>query len=192
MKKVGLTGGIGVGKTYIAKIFKQLGCPIFFADHEAKKCMNEIKELRNEIIKNFGELIYKDDVLQKDILANVIFNDNNKIKLINHIVHPFVVDAFNKWCEMQESDIVIKEAAILFESNSIIGLDKIICVSAPIDLRIKRVISRDKCTKDAIIKKIQSQMSEDEKMKLSDFVIVNNEREKLLIQIINIYNDLAN
>ena len=192
MKKVGLTGGIGVGKTYIARIFKQLGCPIFFADYEAKICMQEIKELRNEINKNFGDLTFKDGVLQTDMLARVIFNDNKKIKLINRIVHPYVIDAFNKWCEMQEADFVIKEAAILFESNSIIGLDKIICVSAPIDLRIKRVMIRDKCSKDTVIKKIQNQMSEDEKMKLSDFVIVNNERERLLTQIINIYNELAN
>ncbi len=154
--------------------------------------MQEIKELRNEIIKNFGDLTFIDGVLQKDMLARVIFNDNKKIKLINHIVHPYVIDAFNKWCEMQETDFVIKEAAILFESNSNIGLDKIICVSAPIDLRIKRVMSRDKCSKDTVIKKIQNQMSEDEKMKLSDFVIVNNERERLLAQIINIYNELAN
>ena len=139
MKKIGLTGGIGVGKTFVAKLFHQMGIPVFNADVEAKKCMASDSELIKNIKLIFGNVIYIDGKLQKEILASIIFSDVKKLNELNALVHPVVKQSFLDWCEKQESEIVVKEAAILFESNSHIGLDKVICVTAPENIRIQRV-----------------------------------------------------
>ena len=173
MKKIGLTGGIGVGKTFVADIFQKMGYAVFSADTEAKKCMQESKDLKSAVIQNFGDEVYKNGVLQKEKLANIVFNDSEKLNELNQLVHPFVQQYFENWCKNQNAKFVIKEAAILFESGAHIGLDAVICVTAPMEIRIKMVMQRDNCSKEEMLKRIENQMPQEEKEGLSDFVIVN-------------------
>ena len=190
MKKIGLTGGIGVGKTFVSKIFQKMGYSVFLADLHAKKCIHESDDLKNEIKKKFGNEIYQKGVLQKDRLSNIVFNDTKKLQELNSLVHPFVQRRFEDWCKNQQSKFVIKEAAILFESEAYKGLDGVICVSAPFQKRIERVMKRDNCTKEDVIKRIENQMPQEKKEKLSDFVILNNDKKELLPQIISICKKL--
>ena len=134
--KIGLTGGIGSGKTFIGAIFTKLEIPVFNADHEARKCMSENELLRQDIQDAFGDNVYNEGLLQNKILADIVFNSNQKLEELNKLVHPVVKQRFDIWCVEQTSQIIIKEAAILFESNSHLGLDKVICVSAPEEIRI--------------------------------------------------------
>ena len=143
MKKIGVTGGIGSGKTYVASVFQSLGIPIFNADIQAKKLMTSSRRLIKLVKEEFGNDIYKDSDLNKEKLASIVFSDSDKLQKLNSLVHPIVKEELNNWCKKQTSPYVIKEAAILFESNSHIGLDAVICVSAPFDLRMKRLLNRD-------------------------------------------------
>ena len=190
MKKIGLTGGIGVGKTFVSEIFQKMGYSVFLADLHAKKCIHESDDLRKEIKKKFGNEIYQKGVLQKNRLADFVFNDTKKLQELNNLVHPFVQKYFEAWCKNQQSKFVIKEAAILFESEAHKGLDGVICVSAPFQKRIERVMKRDNCTKEDVIKRIENQMPQEKKEKLSDFVILNNDKRELLPQIISICKKL--
>ena len=190
MKKIGLTGGIGVGKTFVSEIFQKMGYSVFLADLHAKKCIHESDDLKNEIKKKFGNEIYQKGVLQKNRLADIVFNDTKKLQELNNLVHPFVQRYFEAWCKNQQSKFVIKEAAILFESEAHKGLDGVICVSAPFQKRIERVMKRDNCTKEDVIKRIENQMPQEKKEKLSDFVILNNDKRELLPQIISICKKL--
>ena len=191
MKKIGLTGGIGVGKTFVAKLFYQMGIPVFNADVEAKKCMASDSELIKNIKLIFGNVIYIDGKLQKEILASIIFSDIKKLNELNALVHPVVKQSFYDWCEKQESEIVVKEAAILFESNSHIGFDKVICVTAPENIRIQRVQQRDNDSINQVKSRIESQMKQSEKEKLSDYIIVNDGVELILPQVIKIISKLS-
>ena len=186
MKKIGLTGGIGAGKTFVAEVFQRLGYAIFSADFHAKKCMQESEELKTQICKAFGNDIYVKGKLQKKKLANIVFSDSKKLQELNNLVHPFVHIAFDEWLIKQDSEYVIKEAAILFEGGANKGLDAVICVSSPMELRIKRVMERDKCSRERVMKRMAMQMPQETKEKLSDFVIVNTENEKILPQILSI------
>ncbi|MBR74270.1 MAG: dephospho-CoA kinase, partial [Dehalococcoidaceae bacterium] len=177
MKKIGLTGGIGVGKTFVASIFQKMGIAVFSADIYAKRCMQESEQLKNAIIQHFGTDIYKNEILQKQKLAEIVFSDSEKLNVLNKLVHPFVQIEFEKWCKNQTSSFVLKEAAILFESDSNKNLDAIICVGAPLQIRIERVMQRDSCSEQAVLKRIANQMPEEEKEQLSDFVIVNDSKE---------------
>ena len=191
MKKIGLTGGIGVGKTFVAKLLHQMAIPIFNADVEAKKCMDSDSELIKKIELIFGNLIYIDGEIQKKKLANIIFSDIKKLNELNALVHPVVKQSFLDWCEKQESEIVVKEAAILFESNSHIGLDNVICVTAPENLRIQRVQQRDNISIKQVRSRIDSQMKQLEKEKLSDYIIVNDGVELILPQVIKILSQIS-
>ena len=190
MKQIGLTGGIGVGKTFVSEIFQKMGYSVFLADLHAKKCMHESDDLKTEIKQNFGNEIYQKGVLQKNRLSNIVFNNIKKLQELNSLVHPFVQRRFEDWCKNQQSKFVIKEAAILFESEAHKGLDGVICVSAPFEKRIERVMKRDNCTKEDVIKRIENQMPQEKKEKLSDFVILNNDKKELLPQIISICKKL--
>ncbi len=187
MKKIGITGGIGSGKTYISNIFKSLGIPLFNSDIEAKILMNSSKKLISQIKKEFGEDIYTNENFNKEKLSSIVFSNSDKLQKLNSLVHPIVKEEFNNWCKKQTSPYVIKEAAILFESKSHLGLDAVICVSAPLELRIKRLFKRDNSSEMEIKKRIDNQISQDEKAKLSDYIIVNDEKELLLPQIIKLH-----
>lgn len=191
MKKIGLTGGIGVGKTFVAKLFYQMGIPVFNADVEAKKCMASDLELIKNIKLIFGNVIYNDGKLQKKILASIIFSDIKKLNELNALVHPVVKQSFLDWCEKQKSKIVVKEAAILFESNSHIGIDKVICVTAPENIRIQRVQQRDNYSIKQVKSRIEIQMKQSEKEKLSDYIIVNDGVELILPQVIKIISQIS-
>ena len=190
MKKIGITGGIGSGKTYVASVFQSLGIPIFNADIQAKKIMTSSRKLIKLLKEEFGNDIYKDSDLNKEKLASIVFSNSDKLQKLNSLVHPIVKEEFNNWCKKQTSPYVIKEAAILFESNSHIGLDAVICVSAPLDLRMRRLLNRDDYSKKEIKKRIENQISQEEKEKLSDYIIVNDEKELLLPKIIKIHKEL--
>ncbi len=190
MKKIGITGGIGSGKTYVASVFQSLGIPIFNADIQAKKIMTSSRKLIKLLKEEFGNDIYKDSDLNKEKLASIVFSNSDKLQKLNSLVHPIVKEEFNNWCKKQTSPYVIKEAAILFESNSHIGLDAVICVSAPLDLRMRRLLNRDDYSKKEIKKRIENQISQEEKEKLSDYIIVNDEKDLLLPKIIKIHKEL--
>ena len=190
MKRIGITGGIGSGKTYVASVFQSLGIPIFNADIQAKKIMTSSGKLIKLVKEEFGNDIYKDSDLNKEKLSSIVFSNSDKLQKLNSLVHPIVKEELNNWCEKQTSPYVIKEAAILFESNSHIGLDAVICVSAPLELRMKRLLSRDNYSEKEIKKRIENQISQEEKEKLSDYIIVNDEKELLLPKIIKIHKEL--
>ncbi|MAX69299.1 MAG: dephospho-CoA kinase [Flavobacteriales bacterium] len=190
MKKIGITGGIGSGKTYIASVFQSFRIPIFNADIQAKKVMTSSRKLIKVVKEEFGNDIYKDSDLNKEKLASIVFSNSDKLQKLNSLVHPIVKEEFNNWYMKQTSPYVIKEAAILFESNSHIELDAVICVSAPLDLRIKRLLNRDDYSENEIKKRIDNQISQEKKEKLSDYIIVNDEKELLLPTIIKIHKEL--
>ena len=193
MKKIGLTGGIGTGKTYVSDIFERLNIPVFNSDTNAKQCLSNDKALIEKLKKEFGNSIYDGHVLQKEVLSNIVFNDSDSLEKLNRLVHPLVYEKFKSWCDLQdEAPFIIKEAAILFESGSHLDLDAIICVSCPEEIRVRRIKQRDNISTDLIQKRINSQMAQDKKEEMSDFIIVNDDKELLLPQIIGIINQLKN
>ena len=190
MRKIGLTGGIGVGKTYVSKIFQNLGYPVFNADIQAKKCLAEDKELMKKIKNIFGSAIYKAGELQKKELANIVFNNIQKLDQLNRLVHPVVKKRFSNWCLNKDTSLVIKEAAILFESDSHLDLDAVICVSCSEVIRIERVEKRDQISKTEILKRMDKQMPQNEKEQLSNYVVINDGSQLLLPQIIYILKEM--
>ena len=190
MKKIGLTGGIGAGKTYVSKIFQKMGIPIFNADEQAKKCMVEDSSLKAAVQLAFGESMYLKGVLQKDALANIVFNNTEALGKLNALVHPIVKQKFEDWCTQQSTSIVIKEAAILFESDAHLGLDAVVCVSAPEKLRIERVQKRDGSSVEQIESRMSKQMPQAEKEELADFLIVNDQVQLLLPQVLTIITEM--
>ena len=192
MKRIGLTGGIGSGKTCVSKVFQKLGIPIFNADKIAKEYMQSSDKLKEAIKEIFGNNVIKKGILQNKILAEIVFNDNEKLIQLNRLVHPFVLEIFDKWQKKQNAFFVLKEAAILFESGAYKKLDAVICVSAPMRVKIERVMKRDNCTKKEVLKRMNNQMVENEKEKLSDFVILNDGKERLLPQILDIFDRINN
>ena len=190
MKKIGLTGGIGVGKTYVSKIFQQMGIPIFNADEQAKKCMVDDANLKAAVQLAFGESMYLKGVLQKDALAKIVFNNTKTLAKLNALVHPIVKQKFEDWCSLQSTSMVIKEAAILFESDAHLGLDSVVCVSAPENLRIKRVQKRDGSSVEQIQSRMSKQMPQTEKEELADFLIVNDQLQLLLPQVLTIIKEM--
>ena len=190
MKKIGLTGGIGSGKTYVSRVFESLGVPVFNTDNEAKKLLSNSEQLVQSLKDEFGNDIYDDYSLNNKKLASIVFSDSEKLGKLNSLVHPLVKQQFLDWQEVQKSSYVIKESAILFESKSDNGLDAILCVTCPINLRIDRIKSRDGLSYFEIKNRIENQISEEEKVNLSDHVIVNDEKDLLLTQIIKIHEIL--
>ena len=190
MKKIGLTGGIGVGKTYVSKIFQKMGIPIFNADEQAKKCMVDDANLKEAVQLAFGENMYLKGVLQKDALAKIVFNNTEALAELNALVHPIVKQKFEDWCSLQSTSMVIKEAAILFESDAHVGLDAVVCVSAPEKLRISRVQKRDGNSVEQIQSRMSKQMPQTEKEELADFLIVNDQVQLLLPQVLAIIKEM--
>ena len=190
MKKIGLTGGIGVGKTYVSKVFQKRGIPIFNADEQAKKCMVDDANLKEAVQLAFGENMYLKGVLQKDALAKIVFNNTEALAELNALVHPIVKQKFEDWCSLQFTSMVIKEAAILFESDAHVGLDAVVCGSAPEKLRISRVQKRDGNSVEQIQSRMSKQMPQTEKEELADFLIVNDQVQLLLPQVLAIITEM--
>ena len=173
MKIIGLTGGIGSGKTTVANHFIAVGIPVYIADDEARKIMQSPEILR-EIEKIFGSVIFKNEVLNRQKLAEIVFSNSDKLKQLNAIIHPAVKKHFGNWIlNYKNSPFVIYETAILFESGSYKDCDKIITVTAPLETRIERVIQRDKTSRENVLKRIKIQWTDDQRLGKSDFVIEN-------------------
>ncbi|MFK7833918.1 MAG: dephospho-CoA kinase [Winogradskyella sp.] len=187
---VGLTGGIGSGKTTILKCFKSYGVPVYIADDEAKALMHRSKVIRRQLIKLFGKEAYKEDQLNRTYLSSKIFGDRTLLEKMNAIVHPKVAAHFKRWLKKQKGDYVIKEAAIIFENNLESQYNYIITVIADEDLRIKRVMKRDGASEKKIKSIINNQLSDAEKMKKSDFIITNNDLEEAKKQAFEIHNNI--
>ena len=172
-KIIGLTGGIGSGKTTVANHFIGAGIPVYIADDEARKIMQSPEILR-EIEKIFGSVIFKNEVLNRQKLAEIVFSNSDKLKQLNAIIHPAVKKHFGNWIlNYKNSPFVIYETAILFEGGSYKDCDKIITVTAPLETRIERVIQRDKTTRENVLKRIKMQWTDDQRLGKSDFVIEN-------------------
>lgn len=194
MIKVGITGGIGSGKTTVCKVFQILGVPIYFADIQAKVILDTNEEVKLKIINCFGnELLSDSGFVDRIKLAAFVFNSKEKLEKLNAILHPLVQIDFENWLKQHATyNYILKEAAILFESGSFKNLDSIITVIAPLDLRISRVMFRDDISKSQIESRIDKQISDEEKIKRSQFVIYNNEQEFLIPQILKIHKQLLN
>lgn len=190
MKVVGLTGGIGSGKSTVAKMFAKLEVPIYIADDEAKKLMHENEEVKNQIVALFGEEAYVNNRLNRTYIADLVFNDKKLLEKLNAVVHPAVANHFLTWKNTQESNYVIKEAAILFENGGYKKCDYTILVTAPEEIRINRVIKRDHTTKSKVLERLKNQWADVEKIPLADFVIKNTDLEKTWLQVNKIHNKL--
>ena len=190
MLRVGLTGGIGSGKSTVADIFSVLGIPVFKADLVTRQLMEEDEILRTSIKKEFGEDAYTNNTLNRKYLASIVFNDAFQLEKLNAITHPAVIDAAQKWMQQQTTAYVIKEAALMFESASAAGVDLIIGVYAPQHIRIKRVMDRDGVTRQDVLVRIDKQIDEEIKMKLCDFVLVNDEQQLLIPQVLELHEKL--
>lgn len=192
MKKplqIGITGGIGSGKSLVSRIFHLLGVPVYDADSRAKSVMTTDGILVSQIKKEFGVLSYRaDGSVNREYLSEHVFNDAKKLKQLNALVHPRVGEDFNRWVSEQHHAYVLKEAALLFEAGSSAVLDKIIVVSAPEKLRITRVLQRDKHRTEQQIKDIiRNQLKEEEKLRLADYIIVNDESKPLIHQVLELH-----
>lgn len=191
-KIIGLTGGIGSGKTTIAKHIEQLGIPVYIADLEAKKIL-DTKVIVGKIIDAFGKDILEKDKVDRAKLSKVVFEQPEKLQILNSIIHPEVARHFKNWVEENKNfEIVVKETAILFESGSYKDCDKVILVTAPKETRIQRVMKRDNLSREAVESRIANQWSEEKKESLSDFVIVNEELQEALKSAENIISLLRN
>ena len=190
MLKIGITGGIGSGKSTVAKVFETLGIPVYYADGAAKKLMNEHKSLKAALIKTFGSETYMNGELNKDFLSTKVFNDAEQLKMLNAIVHPIVIKDGEEWMAQQTTPYAVKEAAIFFETGSAAGLDYMIGVYAPQDLRILRVINRDGVSRNNVLARMEKQLDESIKMKLCDFVITNNDQQMVLPQVLSLNEKL--
>lgn len=185
--RIGITGGIGSGKSMVAGIFKTLGIPVFDADTAAKEVMESNDELRAGIIEKFGAAAYKEGRLDRKFLASIVFTDPFQLEILNALVHPYAIAAAEEWALQQDAPYTIKEAAIFFEAGSAVGFDYMIGVFAPQHLRIHRAMQRDGLTRDEVLNRMSKQISEEIKMRLCDFVIVNDEQQLLIPQVLKLH-----
>lgn len=186
--KVGVTGGIGSGKSLICDTFRHLGVPVFIADIESKILVNTNSNLRQKLVAAFGEDTYTPYGINKERMSALIFYNIDALRTMNSIVHPFLKERFHQWLEQNsKKDYSIMEAAILFESGSDKEVDKIVTVFAPEEIRIKRVMERDGMTIDRVKSRMRNQMGEEEKIKRSDYVIVNDGNQMVLPQVLKLH-----
>lgn len=192
MLKIGITGGIGSGKTTVCHLFETLHIPVYYADDAAKWLMNNNADLIIAIKNAFGNDVYNDqNQLQRTKLASIVFSNANARKLLESFVHPAVEQHNQQWIEQHKNaPYVLKEAALIFESGSYKHLDKVITVTAPLELRISRVTKRDNATREQVEARIAAQMPDEEKIRLSDFVIYNNEQQMLIPQVMHIHEQI--
>jgi len=191
MLKIGLTGGIGSGKTTIAKIFVNLGIPVFFADTEARRLMEESVEVIRSVKNSFGEDSYNGSQLNRKYLADVVFSDPAKLEKLNSIVHPAVHKHFENWTlDYTDKPYVIEEAALLFETGIYKSFDYNVLVTAPISKRVERVMMRDNVVESDVLKRMEAQMTDDEKIIHSHFLIFNDDENLILNQTLALHEKL--
>ena len=188
--RLGVTGGIGSGKTTVCKVFNVLGIPVFSTDSEAREILTSDREIINKINSIAGKDLYTSGTLDRKELATLIFNDSSLLKKVNSIVHPAVSERFMKWAMQQSAPYVIMEAAILFESGASKLVDKVAAVVAPEEERINRVIERNHLTREEVMERIRNQMNDEDRIKLSDYVIYNSENDMIIPSIIKIHEEI--
>jgi dephospho-CoA kinase len=188
--KLGVTGGIGSGKTSVCRVFGVLGIPVFSADPEAQIIMNHDESIMSGINNIAGKNLYSEGRLNREELASLIFNDPEMLGRVNSLVHPIVFQHFKSWAENQTTPYVIMEAAILFESGASNLVDRVATVIAPVEERISRVIRRNKLSRQQVEERIRNQMDDDLRIKMSDYIINNSENEMIIPAIIGIHEDI--
>jgi len=188
--RLGITGGIGSGKTTVCRVFQVLGIPSFMADEEAKELMNTNPALRKKINSIVGKDLYVNGTLDRQELARLIFNNSLMLNSVNETVHPFVFEEFDRWAGKSDAPYVIMEAAILFESDAYKLVDKIISITAPIEERIARVMGRSELTRSQVIDRVNSQLKDEERIQGSDYVINNSDTELIIPEILKIHEDM--
>ncbi len=182
MKRIGLTGGIGSGKTTIARIFEAMGYPVFYSDEHAKSLMNN-PEVQSHINTILGEDVFPNGQLDRAVMAEIIFSDSTKREAVNAFLHPKVRSDFDNWANEQKAALVFNEAAILFETGAYQRMDLNILVVAPLQLRIARTIQRDGVNEQAVLDRISKQAMDEEKIPLADFVLYNDDQQPVLAQV---------
>lgn len=194
MLKIGITGGIGSGKTTVCRVFELLGIPIFYADTVAKLIMNTDPVLKEEILKTFGKKIYSNDgELNRSHLSSIVFNNESELNKLNALVHPAVFRAFDKWLAMHtDAPYIIKEAALLFETESYKMCDLSVLVVSPEASRVRRIIARDGISQDEIVLRMKRQLSDEKKIKLADHILFNDESQLLISQILALDQQFLN
>jgi dephospho-CoA kinase len=190
MLKVGLTGGIGSGKSTVAQIIEAMGYPVFYSDKEAKNILNTNLEIRNKLIAHFGTEIYTNSGIDTKRFSEIVFFEPKNLEIVNDIVHPEVRKYFKNWTEKQKDALVFNEAAILFETGSCNQFDKNILVVAPELVRIARVVERDSVTEDNVLRRMDNQWKDEVKISMADYVIINDNKTPILYQIERIIQDL--
>lgn len=191
MLKVGITGGIGSGKSTVAKIFSSLGIPVYDADRAAKRLVLTDLDIRKKIIENFGSESYVNGQYNRRYISQIVFNNKQKLDLLNQIIHPATIRDANRWFSTQDAPYALKEAALIFESNSQKHLDYVIGVYAPEEIRIQRTIEREGISADEVKARINKQMDENEKMNLCDFVIDNSGSVSVITQTLEVHVNLS-
>ena len=191
MIKVGLTGGIGSGKTFIAEVFQNLGVPIFNSDIVAREITDNNSDVKKSLVSHFGKEAYHNDKLNRQFIAGMVFENPELLELMNKIVHPQVEKEFLSWCaNYEDKRYIIKEAAIIFETGIYKKLDLNILVKAPEEIRIKRILKRDNTDIQNIRKRMKNQWDDLQKEKLADFILINDGHTLILPQIIEIHNKI--
>ena len=188
--KLGVTGGIGSGKTSVCRVFNVLNIPVFSADREAKHIMENDKGIIRNMNSIAGKDLYSKGSLDRLELATIIFNDNSLLEKVNSLVHPVVFNHFSKWVAEQTAPYVIMEAAILFESGAAEYVDKVATVVAPVEERIERVIQRNKLTREQVMERMRNQMDDETRIKLSDYIIYNSENDMIIPAILKIHEEI--
>lgn len=193
MLKIGLTGNIGSGKSTVSRIFQILGVPVFYADDAARKAMTSDKILIDAIKKNFGAQAYfEDGTLNRKYIASIVFNDEVKLTVLNSLVHPATFRAFDAWLPtVTHAPYVVKEAALLFESDSYKMCDYSVMVQAPLEMRIQRVMQRDQLSREEIEKRNAHQLPEEKKSALADYIIKNDDTELVIPQVLKLHREFC-
>jgi dephospho-CoA kinase len=193
MLKVGLTGGMGSGKSTVSQVFINLGVPVFNSDMVARNIVNTNAEAIKKIKASFGEHLYDSSELDRKALAAIVFINPDALELLNSIVHPLVGEIFNAWCEKNSAaPYIIKEAAILFESGAFQNLDRIITVYTKKEERVRRIIRRDNSSAEEVEHRMNNQWTDETRNKLADFIIINDDKDKLLPQVMELHEVLLN
>ena len=190
MKIVGLTGGIGSGKTTVAKMFEKLGVPVYYADKEAKRLMKESKSLKQGIIALLGEKAYRNDDINRSYIAQIVFQDKKKLNELNALVHPIVESDFMKWLGTLGSSYAIQENALIFENDKQSAYDAVITVTAPLTARLERVMKRDGVSEKQVFDRIENQLDDEIKIRYADFVVNNIDVKKCKDQVLGIHKQL--
>ncbi len=190
MLKVGITGGIGSGKSTVCQVFETLGIPVFYADLAARSVTETEPQVVSQIKELFGADIYIGNKLDRQKVASLVFADKDLLEKLNNIIHPATIAYGRKWLESQSAPYAIKEAAIFFESGSNKDMDVMIGVFAPVEVRIQRIMERDNTTREKVLDRISKQMDEDEKMKLCDHIITNDGTTAIIPQVLALHEIL--